>query len=441
MCGIFGIINKTELEFDSVLFNTLGIANDSRGGDSCGVFIDGRVEYGVDKDKLYETFMNNSILVNETKTCTIALGHCRKASVGSISAKTAQPVTIRNKDKIEFVLLHNGTITNYKKLAEKYVPDLDIKDMTDSQVMAHIFYYKGYDVLGEYEGSAVFLIVDYRKGYPEVLAFKGSSKYNNYSKTCEDERPFFYVRNGDGFIFSSISEWLSVKNPKEVIYTLPANMLCRMGKVLEALGKYDRSNKIQVNRQVVSPVISYYNYYDEDYYDTYSSYSKSTSESVIYRVKQWYYINQKKATGNFFVNPKGEISNTYWGTSIHSFCFFGGILLKNVECLNFLQRLQKELKCSEDEIISNFKTIMAYVSYHPIIIKGKGFTISNSNPPTLVPFTGQTSYLFYGSATAYYLNGRQKDLNINYKTSAFDNFIKETAAFKFDTELALKCVE
>ena len=39
MCGIAGIINKTPREFDYSTFCTLGIANDARGGDSCGVFM------------------------------------------------------------------------------------------------------------------------------------------------------------------------------------------------------------------------------------------------------------------------------------------------------------------------------------------------------------------------------------------------------------------
>ena len=43
------------------------------------------------------------------------------------------------------MLLHNGTIFNYEDLAKKYIPDIDIKGMTDSQVMEQIFYYKGYD--------------------------------------------------------------------------------------------------------------------------------------------------------------------------------------------------------------------------------------------------------------------------------------------------------
>ena len=41
MCGLAGILRTKKAKFDYQTFCTLGIANDSRGGDSCGVFIDG----------------------------------------------------------------------------------------------------------------------------------------------------------------------------------------------------------------------------------------------------------------------------------------------------------------------------------------------------------------------------------------------------------------
>ena len=44
--------------------------------------------------------------------------------------------------------------------------------MTDSQIMARIFYYKGYQVLSEYYGGSVFFIVDYRTQSAILLLFK-----------------------------------------------------------------------------------------------------------------------------------------------------------------------------------------------------------------------------------------------------------------------------
>jgi asparagine synthetase B (glutamine-hydrolysing) len=181
MCGIFGMVSKRTKSFNKRAFCTMGVRNDTRGGDSCGVFIDGLVEYGVDKQKTFMSFFRNSILLETTSECKIALGHCRKASVGKVSLETAQPVVLYNEEgAIDYVLIHNGTIYNYKELAQKYIPDIDIEGLTDSQVMARIFYHKGYDALDEYYGGAVFVIHDYR--VDQTLVFKGASSKTNYAK-------------------------------------------------------------------------------------------------------------------------------------------------------------------------------------------------------------------------------------------------------------------
>jgi hypothetical protein len=59
----------------------------------------------------------------------VALGHCRKASVGKVSIETAQPVVIENENgDVDYVLIHNGTIYNYRELAQKYIPDMNIAE-------------------------------------------------------------------------------------------------------------------------------------------------------------------------------------------------------------------------------------------------------------------------------------------------------------------------
>ena len=60
--------------------------------------------------------------------------------------------------------------------------------MSDSQVMTQIFYHAGYDVLGDYNGGAVFVIVDYRQrgDKPLVYFWKGRSTEYSYSKVNID---------------------------------------------------------------------------------------------------------------------------------------------------------------------------------------------------------------------------------------------------------------
>lgn len=49
MCGIFGVVNRHKRQLDKRAFITLGCANDARGGDACGVMIDGKVDRGTEK--------------------------------------------------------------------------------------------------------------------------------------------------------------------------------------------------------------------------------------------------------------------------------------------------------------------------------------------------------------------------------------------------------
>ena len=142
MCGIFGFAsNKNDKKFAVDKFAMLGIFNDKRGGDSCGAFIDGEINWGVDKSKLFINFIRDTPFVSSFKDThvDIAVGHCRKASVGTIGLSTAQPVEIRNEDtnEIEFVFTHNGTLLNHQELADKYLCKVP-QHYTDSQIRSQM---------------------------------------------------------------------------------------------------------------------------------------------------------------------------------------------------------------------------------------------------------------------------------------------------------------
>jgi hypothetical protein len=229
MCGIFGTINSNKPKrFRYTAFASLGIINDSRGGDSCGVFIDGKYEYGTYTKKLFKDFMLESKVLEEFrgKDVSVAIGHCRKASVGAVNEANAQPVIIKDENgNPEFVLIHNGTIRNHDELAKKYVPELDTKDMTDSQIMARIFYKAGYQVLSEYYGGGVFFMVDYRSGKPVCRFFQGYSRQTEYTKELVQERPFYFVYRDDTLVFSSIYEMVVAACPGAIPWEPAANTL------------------------------------------------------------------------------------------------------------------------------------------------------------------------------------------------------------------------
>lgn len=344
MCGIFGFISKKSKPFNKRAFCTMGVRNDSRGGDSCGIFIDGLTEYGVDKQKLFINFFRDSILLDTVTECKVALGHCRKASVGKVDIKTAQPVVIGSKENaVDFVLIHNGTIYNYQELAKKYIPEVDIEGLTDSQVMALIFYYKGYDCLDEYNGGAVFVIHDYRVNKSYV--FKGASKKYTYAKEELEERPLYYCWHNGRFCFSSIFETLYSFYYEEPIYNFPTNKLMVVrGDKLKLVKEYKREKCTQTKPTQTSSV-----YYMDDI-DKHYGYGAYHTDSVnrSYRLKHdgITYMNDKNEPihGKFFVSNYGYIfpNKKVKETWLHEVAFFQGRLLRHPKAFDLIDKYYQE---------------------------------------------------------------------------------------------------
>ncbi len=372
MCGLVGMISTKRTNFDFTRFCTLGISNDIRGGDSVGIYIDGKYEYycnNVSGATLFEDIIAKSELLHKTKEYSCAFAHCRKASIGyTISEKTAQPVIIaNNKGEVEYVLMHNGTIYNASELAKKYIPDIDVKDMTDSQIMAHIFYYKGYSSLAEYNGSAVFMILDYRedKNKPNFLCWQGKSKESQYKNngTEKDERPFYFVVNNDTFVMSSVSTFFSSLYPDCTIYTLPKNTLCCWDGELWIVEEYSRAKQQQDKEYYSTPVthnssttypITHTTHYNNDSVDVVTS---STVDGKCYKGNVALHGNYHISDYGRFCGPQGYAANEMW--------FWNGTLLKNSSAYTYLTRFQQELNATIYEIETLYPELILYLSAYP----------------------------------------------------------------------------
>ncbi len=423
MCGIAGIINKTPRTFDYSAFCTLGIANDSRGGDSCGVFIDGKYEYGVDKRKFFSTYFPNSDLLYDVEKSSIALLHCRKASVGNISKETAQPVVLTNdKGKVEFVLLHNGTIHNYAELAKKYIPNVDIFGMTDSQVMARIFYYKGYECLDEYNGGAVFTIVDYRNGNPEILLYKGASKKTKYSKEIEEERPLFYCidKVKKELIFSSIGIYLLALRKELKVFSLKSNILCKFtGVSLVSVQEYKREKCIQVKE-------TNYVYDTWDYNETYVK--PYIAMDLLHNT---YSYRGEKLHGRIYLTNYGGIEKTASKNTLEIW-FFGGIALKSVHCFRFLISIWTESHLSREDFTNKFQIVIRFLSMDQLF-SDNNIWYKAISPIEYTKFTGIYQPIGAVSKTEY-VNGsmvmRTYNGSYNYTRELVASSIKSDVNFK-----------
>lgn len=252
MCGIWGYSGNN---FNKYKFNILGIYNDTRGGDSCGVFMkkdkSRHVEYGHDETKLYSKFIESGINLDFEDT-KIAIGHCRKASIGGIGHAQAQPVVIRNKSgNIIFSMIHNGTLINYKELANKYNVNFHPEE-TDSQIFCKTVFRVGYKVLKEYDGAGAFIFWDSRIGENKMMVFKGASKYYQNNNTLYEERPLYAITNENSMWISSIEGSLKfINDEKGKIIDLDSNTLYTIenGNIVNTMD-IDRSERKQLDNLV-----------------------------------------------------------------------------------------------------------------------------------------------------------------------------------------------
>ena len=450
MCGIFGIITPKPTKFDFTTFCVLGSNNDSRGGDSCGIFIDKNYEYGVNEQKLFYNFYPNSKLLKSTTKCTVALGHCRKASVGAINADNAQPVIIKNDNgEVEYVLIHNGTIVNYKELAAKYIPKIDITNMTDSQVMARIFYYAGYKVLGEYIGAGAFVMIDYRSESPQVFIFKGKSKINTYSTAATVERPLYCTYNNKEFIFSSTLDYLEALRPKREALTISPNLLLSLSNgELSIVEKYDRDNLTQTKSYAAPVYTNYYKspkftgngyYYCDNNYN--GNYDGGFWSKIVDFSDDSYFIGKQKAHGVFLVDRIGNIEedkNEEKNRNLFKVAFWKGVLLKNISCFTYLTAFAEELECEPTELMSFFPDLVHYLSSCPYWKNSKGIWVKSDTPSSNHPYTGEAMFPFT-AARLVIKNGKQ----IDYMTSSFENTFALVKAYnncKIDYDYIGRCL-
>lgn len=427
MCGIFGIITPKPRKLDLRAFCVLGVNNDSRGGDSCGVFIDKKYEYGVNEFKLFYNFFPNSKVLASVNKCQIALGHCRKASVGAINAANAQPVVIKdNNGEVQFVLIHNGTIINYQEMAKKYIPEVDINGMTDSQVMAQIFYHAGYDVLGEYLGAGAFVMVDYRSGKPEVFIFKGESKSAQYSAVTTIERPLFCTYSSTEFIFSSIMTYLKALRPGREVLTIPPNKLLELKDgALYIKQEYNRT-KLWQTRSIYYTDYTNYTYgttvnrasnvNKQDSKDTYnvpSVINHYWDDIVDMDTNGVYRIGQERAHGIFFVNAFGYIEGKKKNKeSTVQAAFWKGVLLKNAACYSFLSKFAKDMNCTHEELLVTLPDLVHFLSPCACWRNYRGQWVTSDTPNSnflytgtaIFPFTSEEAH-FSGGILKYYTEG------------------------------------
>lgn len=415
MCGLAGIISTEKTAFNINHFNILGTLNDERGGDSCGIFIDGQTEYGIGNKEMFRCFTSD---IKYPKFASIALLHCRKASPGyPVNIKQAQPIIIKHNNKTDFVLMHNGTISNITDLSKKYLPNVDTYGLSDSQILAQIIYKHGYDVLEEYTGCAVLIMIDYRPATPKVLIFKGSSCYNE-AKT-DYERPLYYMINDGKFYFSSMFCSLYCINNKKVIYNFPTNQLCEIeNNTVYLVKKVDRT---KLTKSIVS----------QTYYTSYGNTNYNSNNYIIYdKVKGIYMLNGVPAHGKYNVYPSGYVM-AFGSTSVTNsspFYFFQGRLLYNGDCFYFLKHVDDLF--DDDVLLIYCPEIIDYFSYSPRTVNEQLVSVNENF--VYIPYTNGSYVSLFNSPDSVQIVNKVITKDYIYPTKAVEMFNKDVKAVFFD---------
>lgn len=276
-CGLFGWVGSNVKHFNKEKLEVLGIYNDKRGGHSCGLYIDGNIKYGLDKNKLFEDFVKN-IGVTMPKEIPVVMGHTRKASKGIHNMANAHPfgfgTSKKDPEMFAFAGSHNGTLYNEEDIAKANGIQIVRNNNTskiDSEILLEAIYKnRKIDILSTYIGAAalVWTFVDEPN---TVYFFHGKSKLYQYAQADTVERPLYYLQESvDSAYYSSIKESLELialynkeEDGKELeVKEIEPN---RVYKVVN--GRIDKAVRYKVNRDK-----AFQREYVKTYYPTTTTY-------------------------------------------------------------------------------------------------------------------------------------------------------------------------
>lgn len=239
MCGIFGYCGSVPADLQKM--KILGIFNESRGKHSCGISINKKIRWGVNKKSLFKDFIIDTPLsyTRNQRDFTV-LGHTRQSTYGAHSQSMAHPFGFtKDKEgkwsineentKYNFIGVHNGRLDEWRKLREHLGLDSKIFDL-DSKILlgALVQDLTNPKILEIYDGDAAVMVIDTSEKNTLYL-YKGGGLTGN-----REERPLFFwqARSGkkiSGTYVSSIKDsLLAISEGKGEVNSLVSNTLFKL---------------------------------------------------------------------------------------------------------------------------------------------------------------------------------------------------------------------
>lgn len=428
MCGIFGYVGKKEPNVTKI--KILGLYNQSRGEDACGIFINNQVIHGNDSKKTWKKFIEGTYLETPTENFTI-LAHTRKASSGGTDKKFTHPYEIFTNKRQKYpklVGVHNGTINNWHSFKIKH--ELE-GELNDSKTLFSVLAKKDVTILEDYDGGAAFLASSPNEKNT-LWVFKGASLKNNYwnkqnllelphsdskhseffgdnfykleesndAKDFDEERPLFmYVEKfNEAVYFSSLEDSLfAIGGSGQTVFPVPANKLLKFknGELVE-----------QIEIVKAKPVVKNYtkSYHEPAAAKAFGAYASPINKSNLPTMSigndslpaasdlplnhdYVYYLKGKYHLGNDVIPDGIYILDVYYGKLAYNeeetknaveFGFYQGHMLIIPDDVHYL------LECEEEKgVLSN--TEISKYTVHPIQKQSHDYSnfVFNGKPCTL----------------------------------------------------------
>lgn len=307
MCNIGAYIPKDGININWAEIKLALLLGESRGRQSTGI---GATTGSYKAVKAAEGFIEE-LLITEYELSAPILWHNRAPSMGTArTVDAAQPILLTDEDdKVDFLLVHNGTIHNMEELAADANVKFDTND-TDSQILAKMLKDEHYDVLDKYHGAASLIWI--RHDDPTAIyMFRGTSAASSYVSYSSEERPLNVVDTDRGRYLMSTSAALKTlmdtQGDKTNVTEVVENTVIRYDGEETIIYTADRSDVYQSKKFTTSATRtnSTYNTYganNYDYYDTHNYESPEISvgdyNKMEYQITDIHWINMISETSD-----------------------------------------------------------------------------------------------------------------------------------------------
>ncbi|NVY97090.1 glutamine--fructose-6-phosphate transaminase (isomerizing) [Lactobacillus sp. DCY120] len=343
MCGIVGVVGNAQAT--EILLTGLEKL-EYRGYDSAGIYV--QANQGVDhlrKSVGKIANLRQQITAEDQGTCGI--GHTRWATHGKATQANAHPHYSQDR---RFYLVHNGVLTNYTQLRQKYLKQVNFVSDTDTEVAVqlvaylvdqeHLTTFAAFKKMVQLvEGSYAFALIDQQNPNRIFIAKNKSPLLVGLGKDCN------LISSDAMALLDQTQEFLEIKDGEiGIIKAQKVQLQDVQGQEVTR-----ESYQVKMDPQAIS----------KGTYDSYMLKEIDEQPAVLRRIVQKYFSDDRIQIDSELLHELAQADRIYIvaaGTSYHA-----GLVGKNL--LEQLAQIPVEV-----ELASEFGYHLPQLSKHPFFI-------------------------------------------------------------------------